>query len=99
MNTNEKVYLDGVKKTAYNATQGVAAYILRLAIICIIVTLAFNLMRWTFGWGIDSTDRNGWTRSDMTLYIDYGTGLEYLGTDGALIPRLDSTGKQIHFSK
>lgn len=36
-------------------------------------------------------------RSGMSLYIDYGTGCQYLSTPifGSLTPRLDADGKQI----
>ena len=42
----------------------------------------------------DSTDKSRWTRSGMSLYTDYGTGLQYLkaGMFGGITPRIDKDG-------
>lgn len=41
----------------------------------------------------DDTDQPGGKRSGLTLYVDHGTGVEYVGTlMGGLTPRLDASG-------
>jgi hypothetical protein len=43
------------------------------------------------GW--DSTDGQH-ERSGMSLYVDHGTGCQYLGRIGVLTPRMQGDGKQ-----
>lgn len=44
----------------------------------------------------DDSDKNFFTRSGMSVYTDYKTGLQYLGgSKGGIIPRLDENGKHI----
>lgn len=43
------------------------------------------------GW--DSTDGQN-VRSGMSLYVDHGTGCQYLGRIGVLTPRMQGDGKQ-----
>ena len=39
--------------------------------------------------GIDSTDKDGWHRSGVSIVHDYGTGVDYLKTpEGYITPRL-----------
>ncbi|WP_319568247.1 DUF6440 family protein [Cohaesibacter marisflavi] len=43
-----------------------------------------------------SDDSNGAKKSGMTVYTDYKTGCQYLGTwSGGITPRLDADGKQV----
>ena len=48
-----------------------------------------------FDYGTDDTDKDGFNRSNMELLTDYGTGLQYLYRNGALIPRVDKNGNHI----
>lgn len=44
----------------------------------------------------DSTDASAELRSDMVIFNDYGTGLQYLGSRrGGLTPRLDADGRHM----
>ena len=45
----------------------------------------------------DSTDKSRFKRSSMSLYTDYGTGLQYLkgGLFGDMTPRLDLHGRHM----
>ena len=54
-----------------------------------------------YGRDIDSTDKSRFTRSGLSLFTDYGTGLQYLrgGFFGTIIPRLDINGKQYNIYK
>ncbi len=52
-----------------------------------------------FDISLDTTDKDGFNRSNMELLIDNLTGLHYLSKSGALIPRLDSNGVQIRDDK
>ncbi len=46
----------------------------------------------------DDTDpQNG--RSGMSLFVDYGTGCEYLGLFWPTVPRMASDGKQVCHGK
>lgn len=45
---------------------------------------------------IDSTDKDFWHRSNMSLHIDNKTGCHYLsGWSGVLIPRINAKGEHI----
>ena len=46
----------------------------------------------------DNTDnRTEKKRSNLSLYTDYGTGNQYLGTwISGIIPRIDASGKQVN---
>ena len=48
----------------------------------------------------DDTDKSRWDRSGMSLYIDHGTGCQYLAGGGffgkeVLIPRVNKIGMQV----
>lgn len=48
----------------------------------------------------DDTDKDILNRSGLTLYTDYGTGLQYLSTGRCkLRPRLDANGKQMRVKR
>lgn len=57
--------------------------------IIIVLSVIFNFSNVA----VDSTDKDGFNRSGVSLVTDYGTGLEYLYRGGSLIPRLDVNGK------
>lgn len=52
-----------------------------------------------FNISVDSTDKDGFNRSGVNLITDYGTGLQYLYRNGALIPRVDANGRHININK
>ena len=52
-----------------------------------------------FGLSLDDSDKNGWTRSGVSVITDYKTGLQYLSRGGAMIPRVDINGKHIRIDK
>ena len=64
----------------------------------IIFIILISLVSWTFNYftiGFDSTDNHKTKeRSELTLYTDYDTGLQYIrgGLFGGLQPRLNSDG-------
>lgn len=46
--------------------------------------------------GLDDSDKSARKRSDMKIYTDYKTGLQYLGSSkGGLTPRLNVDGTQM----
>ena len=49
--------------------------LIKLALYLIVFVVALQLLL-----PVDSTDKSKWNRSGMSLYIDYGTGCEYLNT-------------------
>lgn len=50
--------------------------------------------------GLDDSDLNSRNRSDMKIYTDYKTGLQYLGASkGGLTPRLNIDGTQMRTVK
>jgi len=50
--------------------------------------------------GLDDSDLNARHRSDMKIYTDYKTGLQYLGASkGGLTPRLNIDGTHMRLSK
>jgi hypothetical protein len=54
---------------------------------------------WWRNWD-DTDDVENKVRSGLVVYVDYKTGLEYLGTaQGALTPRLDFNGKHMSVPK
>lgn len=49
---------------------------------------------------IDNSDKDFFTRSDMSIKTDYLTGCQYLTTSwGGITPRLDKNGKQVCIKK
>lgn len=69
------------------------------AVILLGITIAV-LLNWAGWWSdVDDTDKDKWTRSNIELITDYGTGVQYLYKGGALIPRLDKDGKIIVVKK
>ena len=58
-------------------------------LIGLVLILIFGLVRNTFKWGMDDTDRDAWHRSGLRVYTDHKTGVEYVGTsNGGLTPRV-----------
>ena len=50
----------------------------------------------SFNIGVDSSDLDGFNRSNLEVHTDYATGVQYLSTSGgALIPRLNEKGKPV----
>jgi hypothetical protein len=74
-------------------TLGILDRIATFILIAIVIVLLLNWAGW---WSsVDDTDKDKWTRSNVELITDYGTGVQYLYKGGALIPRLDKDGKII----
>ena len=53
----------------------------------IVFVFIFTVITNSLDFGVDDTDKNGWNRSGVTLITDYGTGVQYLYRDGAIIRR------------
>lgn len=62
-------------------------------ILILILVGVISLVSSLLGIGVDDTDRDAWHRSGMSLYTDYGTGVQYLSAGGALTPRIGADGK------
>lgn len=76
------------EQIGYELAKGAMNFICRLIAILIILIGLLSFARLVFGWGVDSTDRNTWRRSGLTLYTDYGTGVQYLSDGkGGLVRR------------
>ena len=76
------------KQKGYDFTAGCVSYLGLMWIIGVIAFAAFDYVRDTGNWGLDSTDRDGRHRSGLTLHVDYKTGVEYLSDGkGGLIRR------------
>ena len=72
--------------------KGVLMYVMyhlkRFAITVIIIIVAWNVARWTFGFGMDNTDASSWSRSGLVVHVDALTGVQYLSDGkGGLIKR------------
>lgn len=73
------------EKIGYEVAKGVTKYLCS----ALIVTLLFWFLLCCFDFGTDETDANGFKRSGLRLYTDYGTGKQYLGDgNGGFIERV-----------
>lgn len=92
----KEVYREKGKQITIGVLDHIFILLLKTLITIVILVALFN---W-FGWiPVDNTDKDKWNRSEITLITDYGTGVQYLYKDGALIPRLDGDGKIIVIKK
>ena len=55
-------------------------------VILVLALIATAVTNW-MNWNVDSTDMSGWKRSGMTLYTDYGTGIQYLSNGTGIVER------------
>jgi hypothetical protein len=68
------------------------AYLLKVFATYVVIVLAYTVIPAT----TDSTDSGIFSRSGVSLRIDYGTGCHYLeGAGGGLTPRVDKEGNHI----
>ena len=69
----------------------IIAYVILLVVI-FGISFLIDLCRST-----DNTDKSKFTRSGLSLYTDYGTGLQYIkgGFFGNMMPRLDKHGRHM----
>jgi hypothetical protein len=64
------------------------------------VAYCVDLVRDTFGIGVDSTDQSSWDRSGLKIYTDAKTGQQYVGGKNlGLTPRIDENGEPMRASK
>lgn len=76
------------QQTAKDYTKGVISQLLVTAFSVILWVMVYQVVINTFNWRIDPTDKSGWSRSDLTYYVDHGTGIEYVGTkNGGMMER------------
>lgn len=68
-----------------------------IASVILVLNLVLNILRFLFGWGMDSTDKSSFNRSGFSVYTDNATKVQYLRVGGifgsTLTPRLDLDGK------
>lgn len=74
-------------------------FLAAIGCIALVLLLGALLFR-TVDLSLDSTDdHNTGARSGMRVFIDHGTGLQYLNTwGGGLTPRLDVDGKHMRIT-
>lgn len=78
----------------YELAKGAARYIVECLIIGLVLVYGFNLLRLTFGWGMDDSDKSQWSRSGLMVHTDAKTGIEYLSDGhGGLVRREASSIK------
>lgn len=88
--------MNATQQKAYDIASGcIQACLSWIAIIVVLTGLATWAQNKWFPNKTDATDKDQWTRSQMELCVDYGTGCHYLYKHGSLIPRLDTDGKQV----
>ena len=75
--------------------EGASNYLLYLACIFGFILLVLNLARWSLGLGVDDSDKSSWKRSNLHVYTDYKTGVQYVGSRNGLSVRVDSDGVPI----
>lgn len=84
------------QKEGYQLAIGVMKYISKYVIAVIIILIVTTYIDNTYNFRVDDTDKDGWNRSGLRVYVDYKTGVEYVGTSkGGLCPRVNSEGKII----
>ena len=75
-------------------------WIKTIFLIWVIATLGGDLIRKAFSIDVDDTDASSWVRSDMKIYTDHKTGVQYLGTSrGGLTVRVDIEGRPMAGNK
>lgn len=76
------------EEIGYELAKGAVNYICRMLAILFILVGLFSFARLLFGWGMNSTDKDKWHRSGLTLHIDHRTGIQYLSDGkGGLVRR------------
>lgn len=71
------------------AVATVLGFAFRVTIIVCLLALVFRFVVNELDWFIDDTDYDGWRRSGLRVYTDYGTGVQYLSDGhGGLTVRL-----------
>jgi len=80
----------------YYLAKGATKYIGEILLILIVVLVIWNLARYVFDIGVDDSDLSSSKRSGLTIYTDYKTGVQYVGTqNGGLSVRVDENNKPI----
>ncbi|TQI78737.1 hypothetical protein FHU10_1222 [Serratia fonticola] len=76
------------------AGRSAAKKVILVALTAVIVLPLFSWLSFKAGFLTDETD--GTSRSGMALYIDAGTGCQYLAVSGSgITPRMDKDGYQV----
>jgi len=84
---------EDLEKLGYGIASGMIQKLWEILALGIIALVVFNVARWQFEWGKDDTDPEGKGRSGLRLYIDHGTGVQYVSDGNSLTPRLTATGE------
>lgn len=80
--------MNTTKQLGHDFISGAIHYVLRVLLIWAVLLIIYACARNIFGWGLDSTDIDGWHRSGLRVHIDAKTGIEYLSDGrGGLIRR------------
>lgn len=90
MNKNLNPFNMSPKDIGYDLTLGVISCLIHFAIACVIIASVAICISNYFGWGTDSTDKDGWNRSGLTVHRDALTGVEYVsdGNGGMCVRQL-----------
>lgn len=92
MDRNEK---EIVRSTGYAFAQGFMAWIGTLFIIGLLLVFGYKLARNFLEAGMDDSDKSSWERSNLRIYTDYRTGVQYVESPNGLTLRVTSDGKPI----
>jgi len=88
MSKNLTVETTTSEQFGFDFAKGAMNYLCRCALWFIVLLFIFNLCRRQFNWGLDDSDKDGWTRSGLEVHTDYKTGIQYLvSPNGGIIQR------------
>lgn len=85
-----------ISEIGYCIAKGFTKHIGMILLTGLVILIIWNISRYAFKLGMDDSGFSNTKRSDMKVYTDYKTGVQYVGTqNGGLSVRVDKDGKPV----
>lgn len=92
---NEQYFVLAGYYIAKGFCRWVSKSLLMTFIVVFVLSTLWNAVRLITGVGLDDSDLSSRKRSNMEVYTDYKTGVQYIGSRNGLSVRVDKDGRPI----
>lgn len=82
----------GLRQRGRHITRGALKEIWSFLWLIAVGVLLAHYIGCVFGWDLDSSDKDKWHRSGLSIHVDAATGVNYVSTFGGLCVRLNADG-------
>lgn len=87
--------LNNIKDIGYHFSYGSVRCIAEVVLLSALVIFILAIIWGFYGIGVDDSDESAWHRSNLTIYTDAKTGVQYVGTKHGLTVRIDQAGNPV----